>query len=256
MIFGGAFGTVIQNAVNADVPTEVEEPEDNGLLEGLLAYFPMNEESGDMVDVSETYTLVAQNAPGSAAGKIYDLARLFARESEQYFTASIPDIENLNTAMTFAWWEYPVSYTGVGGNYNYIWGQGSYASGGFHIIHTHDGGIVLYLHDNTGPEAEWSKHTLQTPTLNAWNFSIFTYDSNTNVWTYRLNAEDELTDSDWVTGAWKATTSDPTVGCGPNLTHHYDGRMGPIMIWNSVLTSDQRLALYNSGAGIAYEDFT
>ncbi|MGH9256585.1 MAG: hypothetical protein ACRD3C_18650, partial [Vicinamibacterales bacterium] len=46
------------------------------------------------------------------------------------------------------------------------------------------------------------------------------------------------------------------VGRANNFGNLWDGRIGPLMRWNKVLTSDERTALYNNGNGLRFESFT
>lgn len=230
------------------------------LLTGLIAYWKMDEASGNIVDLVSGLDMTAANAPDSASGKLYPTARQLSRASSQYFQRSGANaLSAIVGSLSVAWWEYPTAYTGITGNYNSIIGTSSIPwYGGWSVIHTHDGSIVWYLCDVLGPDYWWTEHTGRIPTLNAWNFSVFTYDSSNGAITYRLNATPELTYS-WSTGSLKAMTNLgaglPSIGKAPHPTvinHCYDGRIGPVMVWSRSLSAEERSDLYNAGAGLAY----
>jgi len=219
----------------------------------------MDEAAGNAVDDIGPYTVAAINAPGAAAGKLYPTARECVRASAQYFQAEIAAL-NFASDFTMAFWEYPYTYTMVAGQYNYLVSNGpSSWTGGYVIHHTHDGSLVIYLYDNTGPTHDWIEHTGEIPTLNQWNFVVWTYNITTGAVTMRLNANAEKTYTfDPAVGSLKANNSADqafTIGCYPAIvtpTHYFDGRIGPVCFWNRVLTSAERLDLYNAGAGVAY----
>ncbi len=63
-------------------------------------------------------------------------------------------------------------------------------------------------------------------------------------------------------GVTEQTAAAFSIGARPNGTNGVTARMGPVAMWRSaaggggVLTADQRAALYNAGAGLAYASFT
>lgn len=233
---------------------------ESSLLVGLFAYWKLDEISGNIVDLVSGLDMIGYNAPGKSLGKLYSTAREFMRTSEQYFQISGANgMSDVTGSFSVAWWEYPFSYTGVTGSYNAIVGTGGNPwYGGWEVIHTHDGSIVWYLCDTLGPDCWWTEHTGRIPMLNAWNFSVFTYDPSTGAITYRLNELPEQTYA-WSTGSLKGVTnlaaSLPSIGKDPNpatIVHCYDGLIGPMMMWTRPLTPNERIDLYNSGAGLAY----
>lgn len=58
------------------------------LFPHLTAFWPLDEESGDAVDVHGGFTLAAQNAPGSVVDGSLGRVRTFTAASHQYFTAA------------------------------------------------------------------------------------------------------------------------------------------------------------------------
>lgn len=232
----------------------------NGLLTDLVAYWKLDEASGDALDIHGSHTLAAVNAPGTGVGKVYTTARELLLASAQKFQSACEAVRTIAGPFTLAWWEKPYTYTGVGGHYNAIFDTGmGGGSGGLSVIHTHDGTIVLYLqYDGAYTGHDWSAHTVQMPTLNAWNYSIWTYNGATpGTITYQLNGGDVLTYT-WADYAMTAGRADLQVRIGdtPGAGAYFDGLIGPIAIWTRVLSADDRAALWNNGDGLTYAEFT
>lgn len=230
----------------------------NGLLNNLVAYWPLNEASGNGLDAHTSgYTLTAYNTPGAAAGLVYPTARSFdGGATEQYFQRSY------TAALTFgdvdhtvAMWVYHDAWaTNPPLEYHQIIQCGENFAGGF-------GAATNALHQVVGTWlAEDNKpaqiHGNSLSALGAWDLLLFSWDAANSLGKVGVNV------ADWVTGAEvgkriAATPGHPlTVGAHQADVYYFQGRIGPLMVWNRLLSDADRAALYNAGLGLPYASFT
>lgn len=255
MAFGGIFGG-FRPAFDAGA-------QDNGLLNALIAYWPLNETSGNALDLhTNALTLTDVNTVTSATGKVYVKARQFAATNSECLARAGDDalLSVGDTDFSLAAWVYMDSKPA---NYMMIVGKDSNASGGreygLRWSNTADR-IGLVLLDGTSSVGLATANTYGAPGLSTWLFVVAWHDSVANTANIQIN--NGSVDSAATTGAPGDTTSRFTVGAYITSAGYWDGRIGPAMMWKSaaggggVLTARQRTALYNGGAGLAYAAFT
>lgn len=225
----------------------------NGLLTGLVAYWPLSEASGNAIDAhSNGLTLTAQNAPGADTGQVYASARTF-NGSNQYFSraseaalqpggvdfaiaawvylvskvAPRPILSKCNTAST-ATWEYDLTYYNVTDRFWFRISNGS--------------ALFTATANNYG-----SPPTGEFALICAWNDS-----ASKKIY---ISMDNGTPDEATYTGTIPTTTQPLLVGT--LFTFWHSGRIGPVAMWkNRTLSAADRTALWNGGAGLAYASFT
>lgn len=219
------------------------------LLDGLVEYWPMNGESGDETGLHASIVIpVGMGSPGHAAGLVYDNARTVDAVSGFGMTASTI----FSGSWTMTGWVYQTAI---------VWEEGDpflYASssrGGDPLpssivlagIQISPALTLAAIVDMISGEGA----TIFAPgaTLNAWHCVILTWDDDTDTLGLQIDGGDYNTQQ-------ASVALDPldmyfVVGLEAGLT----GRMGPIAVWDRVITTDERTAFYNSGNGLAYESF-
>lgn len=225
----------------------------NGLLSGLVAYWPGNEANGDLVDShTNMCTLGAVNDPLANTGIVYPTARALVNASAQHFTASHAAIKALN-AFTLSAWVYLDSISGIPGAYRSIAGDSSSAyADGFIAFADHVGQLIYLISSGGGVQKGWN--TSLFITRGEWQMLTIWHDPSSDVIGADRNGLS-------VTTTWaNDLSSHPNafwVGKYINANNHYwDGRIGPMAIWDRVLTAADRTTLYNAGAGLKYAEFT
>lgn len=241
----------------------------NGLLNNLIGYWGLDEAGGanDALDKHNgARTLTQTGSPGSAAGKVYAGARTFDGASDYFSRAHETALQVGDNDVTWAAWVYLDT---VSANQSII---GRWYSGGSSREY-----LVFYNYNDSGPgncftiavNPTGSGTTERAFATNhgaastgTWYLVIAWHDAINNQIAISVNDGTPNTQS-YSSGVY-AGTSD--LGVGVRLTGSVvvllAGRLGPIAMWKStagnggVLTSDQRTALYNSGAGLPYASFT
>jgi hypothetical protein len=226
---------------------------------GLVAYFRMNEAGGNIVNLLTSVALTGYNTPGSATGKVYALAREMLLANAEYFGGLCEPMRLLVGPLTVALWEKPYTYSGQANVYRMLVGNAQNVwSGGFDIAHTQDGGLFVHIYPGGGPPHYWLWHTLQIPTLNAWNLVVMTYAADTRLCSVRVNADTRVSNTSTEVLAEGGYFGENTCyfGCANAYDGWFDGLLGPVAVWNRVLSEVDWSALWAGGAGLPYEGFT
>lgn len=245
-------------------------PAGNGLLNNLIAYWPMNEASGNALQsykyVTADLTLTDTNTVTNNTGHVYATARQFTAANSEYF--KIADNAQLSTGdidLTVAMWIYLDSKPAG----CYIFAKSS-TSGpvAYEYAAYYLGGATDRFHFFIGDGAGNLRGTVVAnsfgaPSTATWYLLVASHDSVANTVTLQVN--NGTIDSVATTGALVDSTAAffvGAIGTGASATSFYNGRIGPLMVWKSaagaggVLSAAKRTALYNSGNGLEYADFT
>ena len=206
------------------------------LRDGLIAYWNLNETSGNRADSLGTYTLTNNGSVGSASGLIGNAAN---------FTGG----QNLtNTAITFgstytiSCWIYIASGGGPFGN-SCAWGIGASATPqiALTIFNTGTFAAKMYIMGTNGTIS------IQLP-YNTWNHCVFTYSDPYGI-LYVNNSQIDVTPINKA----GAETSGIFIGSFvANIQYMTSGRLDEFGAWNRVLSSVEISSLYNSGVGKTY----
>jgi hypothetical protein len=255
MTFSGGFGRVFRPVFDPGLAAR------NGLLNALIAYWPMNEAGGanNALDThSNGLTLTQTGDPGSDTGKVYSAARTFV--PIDYFSRASETLLQVGGAdWTMALWVYTTAISDLGN-----WLVNKRGSG------TTNAEYQIFISKNFGTYrfGSWSGTTPTAfngpaPNLNTWEFVVAWFVSATN--TMYLQVNNGTVESAAAAGAINTTTQPFGIGTGiwgPAEATSHQGRLGPIAYWKSsagnggVLTQAQRDALWNAGNGLAYTAFT
>jgi len=148
---------------------------------------------------------------------------------------------------TISVWAYPDTLGGSGRGICTT--TGGSARDGFFIVQNSGGGITFNTYQ--GNAAKGIINSGNTFSVGSWYHIIATYDgSETNLYVDNVNEGTDSTatfasnDFDLVFGEFYASYG----------SRFWDGKIDEAQIWNRVLTSDERTALYNSASGLKYRD--
>ena len=242
MTFGGGFGRVFRPVFDPGLTAR------NGLLNTLIAYWPGNEASGNLLDAhTNALTLSQINTASSATGKVYATARYF--EWSGAYRADNALLGTGDVDWTVAFW--------------------------YKLKTDFGGGVYLGKHHDKVSNIEWfvspvgltvsANGTTQnalakTLTSATWQFVVCWHDAVAD--TINIQTDNGTVSSKAHTGGTYDGTARfalCTDGDGHNWTA---GTLSPIMFWKSsaggggVLTAAQRTALWANGNGLAYANFT
>lgn len=237
--------TTFTNTVTSTPPITIST-----LLSGLLAFWPLNENSGIRYDTSGNNRNLrdVNNNTGSSVGKVLSAVQFTGTSNKTLSSQTVFPLGN-NKPFTLSFW---INYTAF----------------------TNPGTRIITFNPTTQSNAEWGiiQNTTQfvafnnfgvpvTPldttipanllVPNSWNFVTITKNSN-YVWKYYKNGI-LLVTSNSNSGTW-FTEDNTAIFIGQNL-HGFTGDGPPnglidaVGIWNRVLTDQEILELYNNGNG-------
>ena len=224
------------------------------LLNGLVAYWPLTEASGDRSDLGPNgYTLTPTGTPlpGNDTGLVYPTAATFLRSSDDdgLTNSTAPKDWWVGKSFTIAAWVYLTSYPDSSPLYTYIDEQCSWGGGyalfvtGFALcMRLHYLGTTMVTH---APSDADSWH------LNTWYLCRGWYDFDAQTDNSQVNLFAKDTQS--FTTAPLSVTEPLYIG-RDNLSagKTWDGKIGPVGHWSRVLTDAEWTSLYNAGAGKKY----
>lgn len=226
------------------------------LLANLLTYWPLDEMSGSRVDVHGGYTLSEVGTLGYGGGLAYPNAALYDMTADNALTRSLASCALINfsqsTPFTIAAWLYLTAESGgpdTPAYYRSILNiNGGSAFGGGYTIHTTAGRQIYCVLGNTGGTA-YNLHTGHFLALNTWQ--LFAWTHNAGSLMYYLDGA-TVTDENAI-GFAAASAGNFYVGIKAGASYVFDGRMGPVMMFNRALATSELNWLYNGGLGRTYE---
>lgn len=228
----------------------------NGLLNNLIAYWPLNEAAGanDALDLhSNGLTLTQNSSPGSAAGKVYAGARTFDGRADYFSRASEALLQTGDVDFTFAAWVY---LTGAGG---LVFGKDNNSPDREYYLYA-DASVTQFVVFKTGP-AEMPVAGAGV-TANTWALVFAWHDAGNNLVGIQIDNGTPATAATTAAAISTAAAFQVSARSYAASRAFWPGRVGPVAMWKSaaggggVLSEAQRLALWNGGAGLAYAGFT
>lgn len=226
----------------------------NDLLTALVAYWPGNEASGNLLDAHTNALHFADtNTVTNNTGKVYATARQFTALTDEYFYLDDNALLDCgNTDFTIAAWVYMDSKDAA----NYIY----YKDAPIWLFYL--GGATdafRFVSTTAGGNKTATATTFGLPSVSTWYLVVGWHDSAADAVYIQVN---NGTADSAVTGG-----SAPVAGVNQWIGRHttglaWNGRIGPVMFWKSTvggggaLSVAKRTALYNSGNGLAYASFT
>jgi hypothetical protein len=202
------------------------------LLDGLVAYWKLDEGSGTRIDSAGSNNLTDNNTVGNATGKIGNAAD-FIRANSEYLAVAL-DKTNYTT-ISFSFWFYidaDFPTTGI-----VSWSVAPNTTTPFLQLSLDSGTIRLYV------DADF--RVTKAIALNTWYHAVILY--NGTAWKLYLNNVLEGT----YTGAYGSLPV-ITLFLGTGYNGYFDGKLDEFGIWNRALTASEIAILYNSGAGITF----
>jgi len=175
----------------------------------------------------------------SAGGNGGGTAASLASRSGQFLESSDASFATGDVDFTFAGWIYPTAINSSGkdivarnGGTEFLFEL--YAAPAYRIYCTIGSGVLDFEETDL--------------VLNAWHFFAFWHDSVNDIIGYRFNSTVRTASHSTGPG-----TPGGTMRLGHGVASRYfDGRMQRVGRWNRVLTSGERDALFNAGAGADY----
>jgi len=227
----------------------------NGLLNNLIAYWPGDEASGNLLDAhTNGLDLTDNNTVTSNPGQVYATARQYTAANSEYH-ARPGDDDLLDIGLddfTIATW---VRFDGLAG-YQALIEKGATSDGtkGYWLFKLN---TTNYIQCNLGNGVTRLKAiSTGTPTVGTWLSIVVVIDRDGLMQLYLDNSPD----GNVGISGWAATDIGNALALQIGRIHtdffYLNGRLGPTAIWNAALTEAQRNAWWNGGAGLQYSEFT
>ena len=214
-------------------------PPATGLWDGLIAYWDMQESSGNIVDeVASLAGVPASTAPNySQTGRIGNAINFNYKPTYGSGTRFDVGDDILQTnQVTVSAWIYLINendiFTIISNNYSNTHGYRLSLGGANHVIE-------FLVVDGNGHSATGIGTSPLTHSV--WYHVIMVVDG-TNVTTY-LNNNQETQES-FAYNIGYGTNSSVTIGANYDNNSSFGGRIDELRIWNRALTSDERQELY------------
>jgi len=221
---------------------------------GIISYFKLNANANDSTGLHNG-TLVA--APSSVAGKINNAYSF--NGSTQYI--SLADSTLLSFVMflggdvplTFSVWVYPTSFAAT----NYIFTKRP-AGGLEYSLRIATSGIPDFTLFSQGAGTSTIGVGGAAIPLNTWSHIVVTYDGNKLHTGLKMYINGVDVGSSGMTGTYLGMSNTSTsayIGGLNGTAGGFTGRIDELGIWRRKLSATQVASLYNSDAGLAYENF-
>lgn len=216
------------------------------LLTDLVAWYDMDETSGTRYDAHNSYDLTDVNTVGYGTGQTGNAADFEADNTTEALYNQNAKWYNMRTAdFTYVMW---VKLETVGTNRVIDVSD----PGGDFVFNCGIEATYIYVIPNgvNGTAAVVHNVTINTGT---WYMLIIEYTHSTGTWSLSLNNDTPTTST--VNGQLKTPTGSAgnfrlTIGQHQNLPRPLDGLVDQYVIWERVLTSQEKPDLYASGSGI------
>jgi hypothetical protein len=218
------------------------------LLTNLVAYWKLDEASGNALDAVGSNTLTDNGSVGTGTGKIGN-CRTF---SSSYFDhANNSDFGLVDEDFTFAAWIKPSSLGGFG---NTILVKGDLSGGGVNYgLSVNTSGKAVFVVTATGVgSGSVTANTFGALSAGTWYHVVGWHDSVNNIVGISVNAGTPDTTS------YSSGTSNDALpfrlGSDANFLP-FAGSIDEVGFWKRALDSTDRTSLYNGGSGLAFSSF-
>lgn len=220
------------------------------LLDSLVSYWKLDEASGDAVDAHGSNTLTDTNTVTSAAGIIGN-GRDFEVGNSEYFTiASNASLQTGDIDFTWAAW---VKLESIPATHMGIMSQDGDAQRGPILFHRTTFNRFTFNVRRAGADVICMADNLGAPSAGVWYHVVGWHDAAADQTGIAINAGTPNTTA--TGGALDAVvTADFRIGSRVLAASpaYMDGIIDEAGFWKRVLTSDERVKLYNGGRGLRY----
>lgn len=219
------------------------------LTDSLLAYWPLDEASGNAIDAHAANDLTENGTGGvgSATGKVGNCRDFENGDQDRFSIAGTGDFSLGDEDFTFAGW---MNFESLGANRTVL---GKWLTTGnqrsFGLLYLSASTVMRFQVSSTGSNTVTvDASTFGAPSTSTWYFVVCWHDSVNNQ--IGISVNDTANTAAHSAGIFDST-ADFELGRATSLVA-FDGLLDEWGFWNRVLSSGERTALYNGGAGLAY----
>jgi hypothetical protein len=232
---------LIETNTGAEAVSAATAAVTGGLYDSLIAYWKLDEASGNRADSYGPHTLTDNNTVTQAAGKVGNAAYFVAANTESLSVADHVDLRAGDRDFSCDLWFYADNLVGT----QFIMSQGSASSGA-------GLGFSLFLNTSNLQVRMASGATNATLTIGAvsaatWYYVAIWYDAATNTLWAQLNGDAAV--SVTLVGAANGPAGALRYGASQTAATPLTGRIDEAARWNRALTGTDRMKRYNGGSG-------
>lgn len=222
------------------------------LTDNLIAYYKLDEASGNRADSVGVNTLTDVNTVGSAAGIIGN-GSSHVRASNEHFSNTTLGLL-LGNAFTVSTW---INVPDLGAVNQAVWSFRP-SSGSVNIIQLEigDNGSTaearLIIIDSAGTNKK--DYKIGSVPYSTFCHLVVTWDG-TNLILYRDATVPSTTKTVDLAATLTATSRTFRLGAESATANIFDGKLDEVAIWTRAVTASEVTQLYNGGAGLPYSSF-
>jgi hypothetical protein len=222
------------------------------LLTNLVAYWQLDEASGNATDSVGSNTLTNNGSVGSATGKVGTARDFGTGVSTKFFRlADNADLSTGDIDFTFAAWVKPSALTK---SYAAVLTKGDGSSLEYQLIYRLSQSAFDWAVKDSANNVRATN--FGAPSVGTWYHLVCWHDSVNNLIGISVNAGTPNTTS-YSGGVTDTayTFAIGTLGSYADSSSTWDGLIDEVGFWKRVLTSQERTDLYNGGSGLAFSSF-
>lgn len=224
------------------------------LIDNLIAWWKLEEASGTRVDSHTSgYDLTDVNTVGQGTGKQGNCGD-FERDNNECLYINDPFY--IASAFSASFWVFIESDGSAANDQRLI---DKWYTSSEYIIRLNGNPLKIQALFSCSGGTVIATGATSITIASGWNHIVVTYDTTNGAKIY-LNGNTTPDGSAAAKGTVNNTTEPLTLGAarssGGAISSPLDGLLDEVAIWDKVLSSTEITELYNSGAGITYEDLT
>lgn len=220
----------------------------SSLINGLVAYWKMEEASGTRIDATgRGNDLTDNNTVAQGTGKVGNAAQMVKANSEYLSIASNSDFVGSDISFSFSHWFYIDS---LPSSNNYLFGKGLFDF--LCRVSSATQKVNFQCESAASPGSFAGAISPVVLSTTTWYHLYCGYDAGNDVVFVSVNNETLVTSA--LAGGVKTSVADFNIGIYNVLAilESWNGKIDEFGLWKRVLTAAERTALYNGGNGIAY----
>lgn len=212
---------------------------------GLIAYWKLNESSGNAADVKGVYTLTNNNTATYEAGKINNAVSLGASNTNKFLNCNNTFGMTYVSTRSMSGWFNIINIPAGTGNFTFVLASIMFA--------TNPGNNSSFVYRRVTNVLKLTiistdYNVILTP--GTWYHMVITWDHAGNVSKLYLNSILRITSTSF-TGNYSLQTNRLVIGqsAGASFSSSITDEFG---LWNKILSQEEVDELYNAGNGVSY----